>query len=81
VARRITPALEELLALHAGQSVLVVSHHVVERTYLAGLLGLTPDQARLMTLDNCGISVVVREGDRTEVSTLNAAFHLHGVAA
>jgi len=32
-------------------------------------------------LDNCGISVVVRDGDRTTVGTLNAAFHLQGVAA
>ena len=38
-------------------------------------------QARGVTLDNCGISVVVREGDETTVTTLNAAFHLQGVAA
>jgi broad specificity phosphatase PhoE len=73
--------LEGLLAKHAGQSLLVVAHHVVNRTYLAGLLGLTPDQARQVTLDNCGVSVVTREGDRTTVSTLNAAFHLQGLAA
>jgi broad specificity phosphatase PhoE len=81
VYRRVAPALEELLALHAGESILVVAHHVVNRTYLAGLLGLTPDQARQVTLDNCGISVVVREGDDTSVNTLNAAFHLQGMAA
>jgi broad specificity phosphatase PhoE len=73
--------LEELLAKHAGQSILVVAHHVVNRTYLAGLLGLTPDQARQVTLDNCGISVVAREGSTTAVSTLNASFHLQGAAA
>lgn len=78
---RAAPAIEELLARHAGECVLVVAHHVVNRTYLAGLLGLSPDQARRVTLDNCGISVVVRAGGRTAVSTLNAAFHLQGVAA
>jgi broad specificity phosphatase PhoE len=78
---RVGPALEELLKVHAGESILVVAHHVVNRTYLAGLLGLTPDQARQVTLDNCGISVVIRDGDETTVSTLNAAFHLQGVAA
>ena len=81
VYARVLPAIEELLARHAGESVLVVAHHIVNRTYLAGLLGLGPDQARQVVLDNCGISVVVREGTRTTVSTLNAAFHLQGVAA
>jgi broad specificity phosphatase PhoE len=81
VYRRVAPAIDELLKQHAGQSILVVGHHVVNRTYLAGLLGLTPDQARQVKLDNCGISVVLREGDQTIVTTLNAAFHLQGIAA
>lgn len=81
VSGRVNPVLERLLATHAGQSILVVSHHIVNRTYLAGLLGLPLDQARQVTLDNCGISLVVRDGDQTSVSTLNAAFHLQGVAA
>lgn len=78
---RVSAALEELLAQHEGQAVLIVAHHVVIRTYLAGLLGLPLDQARQVILDNCGISVAVREGEETTVSTLNAAFHLQGVAA
>ena len=81
VHQRVAPALEKLLAAHAGQAILVVGHHVVNRTYLAGLLGLTAGQARQVTLDNCGISLVVREGEATNVCTLNAAFHLQGVAA
>lgn len=81
VHRRVAPALERLLVQHAGQSILVVAHHVVNRTYLAGLLGLTPGQARQVTLDNCGISVVVRAEGRTSVHTLNAAFHLAELAA
>jgi broad specificity phosphatase PhoE len=81
VYQRVQPALEELLGQHAGEAILVVGHDVVNRTYLAGLLGLRPEQARQVTLDNCGISVVIREGKKTTVSTLNAAFHLQGVAA
>jgi broad specificity phosphatase PhoE len=81
VYARVSDALEDLLAIHAGQTILVVAHHVVNRTYLAGLLGLRMEQARHVTLDNCGISVVVRDGDETIVGTLNAAFHLQGVAA
>jgi broad specificity phosphatase PhoE len=81
VHRRVVPALEELLARHTGASILVVAHHVVNRTYLAGLLGLPPDLARQVKLDNCGISVVVRDNGQTTISTLNAAFHLQGLAA
>jgi broad specificity phosphatase PhoE len=78
---RVVAAIDELLARHASESILVVAHHVVNRTYLAGLLGLGPGKARQVSLDNCGISVVLREGGKTRVGTLNAAFHLHGVAA
>jgi broad specificity phosphatase PhoE len=81
VHARSAPIIERLMREHVGEAVLVVAHHVVNRTYLAGLLGLSVDQARQVTLDNCGISVVVREGDKTTVTTLNAAFHLQGVAA
>jgi broad specificity phosphatase PhoE len=81
VHKRVTPAINELLEIHAGESILVVAHHVVNRAYLAGLLGLALDQANQVTLDNCGISVVVRDGAGTTVNTLNAAFHLQGVAA
>ncbi len=81
VFERVKPAFDDLLREQTGRSILVVAHHIVNRTYLAGLLGLAPDQARQVTLDNCGISVVVREGTETTVNTLNAAFHLQGVAA
>lgn len=79
VHERASSILDELLQLHIGQSILVVAHHVVNRTYLAGLLGLPPERARLVSLDNCGISIVVREGDTALVSTLNAAFHVQGL--
>src|SRR5207247_4161891 len=42
VYRRVAPCLDELLRIHAGAGILVVAHHVVNRTYLASLLGLTP---------------------------------------
>jgi broad specificity phosphatase PhoE len=81
VQARVCRAVDELLVRHEGHALLVVGHHVVNRTYLAGLLGLDASQARQVTLDNCGISVVIREDGETSVSTLNAAFHLQGLAA
>ena len=81
VAVRATAAINGILEANAGQTILVVSHHIVNRTYLASLLGMGVSQARSVSLDNCGISVVVRDGDKTTVSTLNASFHLQGLAA
>jgi broad specificity phosphatase PhoE len=81
VSERVSPALEELLNEHEGQALLIVGHHIVNRTYLAGLMGLGPNQARQVTLDNCGVSIVIRENGVTTVGTVNAAFHLQGVAA
>jgi broad specificity phosphatase PhoE len=81
VQERANAAIEDLLIRHEGKGILVVAHHVVNRIYLAQLLGLPIAQARRVSLDNCGISIVMREGSRTWVNTLNASFHLQGVAA
>ncbi len=78
---RVLPVIDDLLERHRGESFLIVAHHVVNRVYLADLLGLALGQARQVKLDNCGISVVVRDDAGTAVNTLNAAFHLQGVAA
>jgi broad specificity phosphatase PhoE len=80
-SERAAATLEELFARHAGHAFLVIAHHDVGSTYLAALLGLGPEQAGQVQLDNCGISVIVRDGQHTTVSTLNASFHLQGIAA
>ncbi|HEX3150232.1 MAG TPA: histidine phosphatase family protein [Gemmataceae bacterium] len=78
---RATHAIDEILARHEGATIAVVSHHVVNRTYLAGVLGLGPARARAVSLDNCGISVLRRRHGKTTVAMLNTSFHLQGVAA
>jgi broad specificity phosphatase PhoE len=78
---RAARAIDEILTRHAGSSVVVVSHHIVNRTYLAGVLGLGPARARAVSLENCGISIVHRDPGKMTVATLNAAFHLQGVAS
>lgn len=80
VYKRANKTLKELLHEHTGQTILVVAHHVVNRTYLAGLLGLSPAEAKQVTLANCSVSIVVREHKQTRVQTLNSTFHLQGVA-
>ena len=81
VYHRTAKAIDELLAGHDGATIVVVSHHIVNRIYLAGVLGLGPARARAVSLENCGISIVNRDHGKATVTTLNAAFHLQGVAA
>jgi broad specificity phosphatase PhoE len=82
VARRVTDGLEALLNAHGGQAMLVLAPPSVVRAYLAGLLGLTASRAKQMVLDECGISLVTREGaGKSTVATVNAIFHLQGTAA
>ena len=78
---RAVRAINEILARHDGTTVLIVSHHIVNRIYLASVLGLPPARAKAVTLENCSISIVQRDRGRASVATLNAAFHLQGVAA
>lgn len=82
VYQRVSSTLERLLTTHPpGQALLVIGHHVVNRAYLACLLGLPLGMARQVSLSNCGISVVIFEDGEATVGTLNAAFHLQGIAA
>jgi broad specificity phosphatase PhoE len=78
---RAAPSIENLLNKHEGQSILVVAHYIVNRTYLAHLLGLPIAKAKQVSLDNCGISIVMRDARGTSVTTLNATFHLQGLAS
>ncbi len=81
VALRATFAINEIIERHSGQTILIVSHHIVNRTYLASLMGIGVANARTVELDNCGISVVAHDEERMRVNTLNAAFHLQSLAA
>lgn len=74
-------AFASLLERHAGDTVLVVAPRAVLAVYLAVLLRMTPEQAERARLDRGGVTVVVRDGDVSAVTTLNAVFHLQGVAA
>jgi broad specificity phosphatase PhoE len=78
---RVLSVLDEIVERHRGESLLVVAHHRIHRRYLARVLHLPAAAARRVPLDRCGISIVVRQGNRAAVTTLNASFHLQGLAA
>ncbi len=80
VAARVTPVMNGLLENHPGESIVVVAHNVVNRVYLATLLGVPLALAPSIRQSNCGVNIIRRDPRETVVTTMNAAFHLDGLA-
>lgn len=85
VQRRVAPAMAELARRHPAGRVAVVAHNVVNRAYLALLLGVPIALARTLPQNNGGINVIHHPPDAPpdalpKIVTLNAALHLEGIA-
>jgi broad specificity phosphatase PhoE len=76
VLERVRPVFDEILTENLGRSVAVVGHNVVNRTWLAHILGMPLSNARRMLQDNCCLNVVRYCGGEAAVWTLNSTFHL-----
>lgn len=81
VYERISTALNTLYDRHAGELFAVVAHSVVNRCYLATLLGREPHRGRDILQSNCGVNVIRRRYDKQgegklRVVTLNSGLHL-----
>lgn len=76
VLERVRPVFDEILTSHLGCSVAVIGHNVVNRTYLAHVLGMPLSKARRMLQDNCCINVIRFSAGEAAVWTLNSTFHL-----
>jgi broad specificity phosphatase PhoE len=73
---RIEPVLQQLLKRHIGESIAVVAHNVVNRVYLAGLLGVELSLAKDLRQNNAGVNIIRYREDETTLMTMNAHFHL-----
>jgi phosphoserine phosphatase len=78
VLERAGPALTELLRQHVGSEIAVIAHNVVNRVYVADLLGVPLMRAREINQDNCGVNVIRLRADGIKLLSLNSAFHLAG---
>lgn len=78
VQKRVTPVLSGLAERHDGQAIAVVSHNIVNRAVLAGLIGLPINAARSIKQSNGGISLIEYGGHRPTVVMLNSCLHLGG---
>lgn len=68
---RVLPVIRELVERHPGQTILAVSHGVVNRVLLAFWLGIPLRFARRLPQDNAAFNVVTFEDGRAKVNTVN----------
>ena len=65
---------------HPGSKIAIVGHNVVNRAFLAPLLGLSIEQAREIRQSNGGINVIdVERGECLRILTINSALHVDGL--
>lgn len=76
VLDRVGTPIDNLLATHRGQTVALVAHNIVNRVYLARLMGWPISRAREIRQDNTGINVIRGRDDEITLMSFNVRFHL-----
>jgi broad specificity phosphatase PhoE len=76
VLARVEPVFTELLRQHRGETIAVVAHNIVNRVYLARILGLDLQKAKDLRQSNCCVNVIRRDNGVTSLETMNSCFHL-----
>lgn len=76
VLDRTKPVLEELLQQHQGETIAVVAHNVVNRAFLAHVMGIDIDRAKSIRQINTCVNVIRSQNGSLELDTLNSYFHL-----
>ena len=77
---RTMAAIAKLVARHPGQTLVLVSHTVVNRVILLAVLGLGNDRFWRLRQDNCAINVFEAGGGDFTLVTMNDTCHLAHVA-
>ncbi len=71
--------VNELAARHAGETILLLGHTVINRIILLGVLGLGNERFWRIKQDTCAINLFdAEDGDYTLIS-LNDACHLDSI--
>jgi len=77
VLARARPAFDELVAKHSGQTIVIVTHNVVNRVLVADCLGLSLDRAKFLHQSNCCFNEIrCRPGGITDVYSVNNDRHV-----
>jgi broad specificity phosphatase PhoE len=72
-------AINELANRHAGQTIVLVGHTVINRIILLGVLGLGNDRFWRLKQDTCAINLFEVEDGTFTLASLNDTCHLHNV--
>jgi broad specificity phosphatase PhoE len=78
VLTRAAPALGRLMQENLGRLIAAVAHNVVNRSYLAHVMGVPVARYRSIPQDNCGLTLLRYRKGRVKAVTINAVFHLPG---
>jgi probable phosphoglycerate mutase len=73
---RLMQTVNELAARHAGETVVLVGHTVINRIILLGILGLGNDRFWRIKQDTCAINVFEAEAGVFVLVSLNDTCHL-----
>ncbi|HEV8585169.1 MAG TPA: histidine phosphatase family protein [Methylomirabilota bacterium] len=80
VAARVRDGLGRLIAAHAGETAVLVSHAVVVRLIVLAALGLGPERLWSVDASPAGITEIEYLGDWATVHRMNTLTHLEGLA-
>ncbi len=75
VLARVVPCLVELLAAHAGQTILIVSHGTTLRLLVGHLLNLSLPASRALRLDTASLTKLLVRGDHVQLAFYNDTSH------
>lgn len=76
VLARVVPCIVELLTLHMGQTILLVSHRTTLRLLIGHLLNLSLANSRNLSLDPTSVSKLLVVGDQVQLVLFNDTSHL-----
>ncbi|MFW6124866.1 MAG: histidine phosphatase family protein [Pirellulales bacterium] len=80
VRKRSAPALRRVLSQNPGGVIAVVAHNVVNRVFLADLLGLPLRAYRSVPQENGGVNLVRWRDGKLKLLTINSVLHLGDAA-
>ncbi len=76
VLARARPAFDALVAKHVGQTIVIVTHNVVNRVLVADFLGLPLDRAKFLHQSNCGFNEIRCRPGIIDVRSVNNDRHV-----
>ena len=79
VAARVAQGVRELIALHEGETVVLVSHAIVTRLLVLAALGLGAERLWTVDASPAGITEIEYQGAWVTVHRMNTLAHLDGV--